>query len=223
MFNYRFRKQNWCVYPHLTLHEILQWKHLLREVLSDLLILQQYHDLMNRMTSSKGQPQSTVDFRIPLRKNFRDKILQFKEKDNKTYKEKFIVYCHYKKHVSDSLGWFKSDRERTKIPTTLHFQVLQFLSQLKILIILNTMMVMDHFLSYETWGYKLLLTESINDRYQYQTKYPWPLKQNLRRVFKLIIWNRSVIGWRSRSRYLIAGERHLACISLKLSLGLRKP
>ena len=57
---------------------------------------------MNPMMISKGQPQSTVDFRIPLRKNFRDKILQFKEKDNKTYKEIFIVYCQYKKYVPDS-------------------------------------------------------------------------------------------------------------------------
>ena len=37
----------------------------------------------------------------------------------------------------------------------------------------------------------------------------------LRRDFKLIPWNRSVIDWRSRTQYLIRWERYLVSISLK--------
>ena len=40
----------------------------------------------------------------------------------------------------------------------------------------------------------------------------------LRRDFKLILWSRSVIGWRFQTRYLIGWERHLTSISLKTHL-----
>ena len=40
----------------------------------------------------------------------------------------------------------------------------------------------------------------------------------LRWDFKLILWSRSMIGWRSRTRYLIGWGRYLASISLKTLL-----
>ena len=42
----------------------------------------------------------------------------------------------------------------------------------------------------------------------------------LRRGFILILWSRSIIGWRSRNRYLIGLERHLASVNLKTLLRL---
>ena len=42
--------------------------------------------------------------------------------------------------------------------------------------------------------------------------------QSLKRDFKLIRWNRSVIDWRSRTRYFIGRDRNLASISWKTRL-----
>ena len=60
---------------------------------------------------------------------------------------------------------------------------------------------------------------SINSEWSYSTEtfflyvHSWlpPLRQD----FKLMLWSRSVIGWRSRTRYLIGWERHLPCVSFK--------
>ena len=46
----------------------------------------------------------------------------------------------------------------------------------------------------------------------------WSESQTLRRDFKLILWSRLLIGWRSGTWYLIEWKRHIAKISLKTPL-----
>ena len=67
----------------------------------------------------------------------------------------------------------------------------------------------------ELWSYhRLLKSESISFPVLNLNRNFTTLRQN----FKLIHGCRSVIGWRSRTQYLIGCERHLASIILKALL-----